>query len=124
MGFIEHADAFSPNGTYGKWIREHAALAEIGEVIFLHGGIDPSLAHLKLDTINAHVRDEIKAFDDSKKYLVDKNVILPFFTLQEMTACSAGGDHGGTQVASATRSAGAGQDGAVPGIWRLAQRAG
>ena len=86
IGFVEHADAFSTNGTYGKWIREHSALAEIGEVIFLHGGIDPSLAHLKLDTINAHVRDEIKAFDDSKKYLVDKNVILPFFTLQEMTA--------------------------------------
>lgn len=86
LGFVEHADAFSPKGTYGKWIREHAALAEIGEVIFLHGGIDPSLAHLKLDTINAHVRDEIKAYDDSKKYLVEKNVILPFFTLQEMTA--------------------------------------
>lgn len=86
LGFVEHADAFSPDGVYGKWIREHAALAEIGEVIFLHGGIDPSLAHLKLDTINAHVRDEIKAFDDSKKYLVDKNVILPFFTLQEMNA--------------------------------------
>jgi predicted MPP superfamily phosphohydrolase len=85
QGFIEHADAFSPNGTYGSWIRQHAALAEIDEVIFLHGGIDPSLAHLKIDTINGHVRDEIKAFDDAKKYLVDKNVILPFFNLQEMT---------------------------------------
>jgi hypothetical protein len=85
QGFIEHADAFSPTGNYGSWIRQHAALAEIDEVIFLHGGIDPSLAHLKIDTINGHVRDEIKAFDDAKKYLVDKNVILPFFTLQEMT---------------------------------------
>ena len=86
VGFVEHADAFSPNGTYGKWVRGHAALAEIGEVVFLHGGIDPSLAHLKLDTINGHIRDEIKAFDEAKQYLLDKNVILPFFTLQEMTA--------------------------------------
>jgi hypothetical protein len=86
LGFIEHAEAFGPKGTYGKWVREHAALAEIGEVIFLHGGIDPSLAHLKLDTINGHIRDEIKAFDDAKQYLLDKNVILPFFTLQEITA--------------------------------------
>ena len=30
LGFVEHADAFSPSGTYGKWVREHAALAEIG----------------------------------------------------------------------------------------------
>ena len=32
-------------------------------VIFLHGGIAPRLAHLKLDTINSHILDEIKAFD-------------------------------------------------------------
>jgi len=41
---------------------------------------------LKLDTINGHFRDEIKAFDEAKQYLLEKNVILPFFTLQEMTA--------------------------------------
>ena len=86
VGFVEHAEAFGPKGMYGKWVREHAALAEIGQVIFLHGGIDPSLAHLKLDTINGHVRDEIKAFDEAKQYMVDKNIILPFFTLQETTA--------------------------------------
>ena len=86
LGFIEHADAFSPKGIYGKWLREHAALAEIDDVVFLHGGIDPSLAHLKLDTINAHIRDEIKSFDEAKQFLLERNIILPFFTLQEITA--------------------------------------
>ncbi len=86
LGFVEHADAFGPRGTYGKWVRGHAALAEIDDTVFLHGGIDPSLAHLKLDTINGHIRDEIKAFDEAKQYLLEKNVILPFFTLQEMTS--------------------------------------
>ena len=86
VGFVEHAEAFGPKGTYGQWVRGHAALAEIGQVIFLHGGIDPSLAHLKLDTINGHVRDEIKAFDEARQYMLDKNIILPFFTLQETTA--------------------------------------
>jgi hypothetical protein len=86
VGFIEQRDAFSPNGSYGKWLREHSAVAKIGDVIFLHGGIHPNLAHLKLDTINAHIRDEIKAFDSGKQELVDQNVILPFFTLQEISA--------------------------------------
>jgi Calcineurin-like phosphoesterase len=86
LGFVEHAEAFGPKGIYGKWVRGHVALAEINDVVFLHGGIDPSLAHLKLDTINGHVRDEIKSFDEAKQFLVDKNVILPFFTLQEITA--------------------------------------
>jgi hypothetical protein len=85
-GFIEQREAFSPNGSYGKWLREHSAVAKIGEVIFLHGGIHPNLAHLKLDTINSHIRDEIKAFDSAKQGLVEQKVILPFFTLQEITA--------------------------------------
>jgi hypothetical protein len=86
LGFVEQREAFSPQGSYGKWIREHAALAQIGSVIFLHGGIHPNLAELKLDAINAHIRDEIKAFDTVKQELQDQMVILPFFTLQEMTA--------------------------------------
>jgi len=86
QGFVEQREAFSPNGIYGKWLREHSAVAQIGGVIFLHGGIHPSLAHLKLETINSHIRDEIKAFDAAKQYLQSEKVILPFFTLQEMTA--------------------------------------
>jgi hypothetical protein len=86
VGFVEQRESFSPNGYYGKWLREHSAVAKIGEVIFLHGGIHPNLAHLKLDTINSHIRDEIKAFDSAKQDLLDQNVILPFFTLQEISA--------------------------------------
>src|SRR5437660_5113327 len=86
LGFVEQREAFGPNGSYGKWLREHSAVAKIGEVIFLHGGIHPNLANLKLDTINSHIRDEIKAFDSAKQGLVDQKVILPFFTLQEITA--------------------------------------
>jgi hypothetical protein len=85
-GFIEHREAFSANGSYGKWLRQHSAVAKIGDVIFLHGGIHPNVAHLELDTINAHIRDEIKAFDSAKQDLLDQNVILPFFTLQEISA--------------------------------------
>ena len=86
VGFIEQREAFSPKGSYGKWLREHSAVAKIGDAIFLHGGIHPNVAHLKLDTINAHIRDEIKAFDSGKQDLIDQNVILPFFTLQEISA--------------------------------------
>ncbi len=88
LGFIEQRDAFSPNGVYGKWVRQRFALAKIGGVIFLHGGISPALVSmkLKLDDINAHIHSEMKEFDDRKKYLVSEKVILPFFTLQEMVA--------------------------------------
>jgi Calcineurin-like phosphoesterase len=85
-GFIEQREAFGPNGVYGKWLREHSAVAKVGDVIYLHGGLSPTVASLKLDTINSHVRDEIKEFDADKQYMVDEKVILPFFTLQEVNA--------------------------------------
>src|SRR6202162_5709338 len=86
LGFVEQREALGPNGSYGKWLREHSAVAKIGDEIFLHGGIHPNLAHLKLDTINSHIRDEIKAFDSAKQDLLEQKVILPFFSLQEISA--------------------------------------
>ncbi len=86
IGFIEHQQAFSPSGSYGKWVREHSAIGKVGDVIFLHGGLHPDLTDLTLDTINSRIRDEIKAFDTAKQYLQDETIILPFFTLQEITA--------------------------------------
>ena len=85
-GFLEHREAFSPKGNYGKWLRQRSALAKIGGVIFLHGGISPSLIPLKLDDVNARIRSEIQQYDDIRQYLTDENILLPFFTLQETTA--------------------------------------
>jgi hypothetical protein len=83
-GFIEQREAFGPKGEYGEWLRGHAAVAEIDGIVFLHGGIHPDLAKTKLDAMNNRIHDEIKAFDASKQYLQNENLILPFFTLQEI----------------------------------------
>jgi len=86
LGYVEQREAYSPNGTYGRWLREHPALADIDGVIFLHGGISPDVAKMKLDKINAQIHDEIKTFDATKKYLEDEKIILPFFNIQEITS--------------------------------------
>jgi hypothetical protein len=85
LGYVEQREAFSPKGQYGKWLRGHSALADVGGTVFLHGGIHPDLVKMKLDAVNNRVRDEIKAFDAVKQYLQDEKVILPFFNLQEIT---------------------------------------
>jgi Calcineurin-like phosphoesterase len=85
-GFIEQRDAFSPNGIYGKWLRQRPALAEIGGVIFLHGGINPDLPSLTIAQMNERIHSEIHQYDEARKYLADQNVLLPFFTLQEAIA--------------------------------------
>jgi hypothetical protein len=83
-GFIEQREALGPKGEYGKWLRGHATVAEIDGIIFLHGGISPELAKTKIDAMNNRMHDEIKAFDSSKEYLQDENLILSFFNLQEI----------------------------------------
>ena len=85
-GFIEQRQAFSPDGKYGKWLRERPAVAELGHIIFLHGGIDPGLASMSLEDMDRHVHQELGAFDRTKDLLAAQRLILPFFTLQEVTA--------------------------------------
>ena len=77
---------------------------------------------MKLDTVNSHVRDEIKAFDAVKQYLLDEKVILPFFNLQEITTVVQAEIIGRAQVASAGQRRRPGQDFGVPEIRRMAQR--
>ncbi len=86
VGFIEHREAFGPTGSYGKWLRGHFAVAEINGTIFLHGGISPSMASMKLNAINSGIRDEINVFDSCRQYLLEQRLILPFFNLEEIAA--------------------------------------
>lgn len=83
-GFIEYREAFSPDGSYGRWIRHHGTAVEIGGVLFVHGGISPRVDSLSLEQINTQIRAEIDEFDKTKQQLVAKKVILPFFTLPEI----------------------------------------
>jgi hypothetical protein len=86
LGFLEHRDAFSPKGIYGKWLRQRSAVVKIGTIIFLHGGINPDLTSLPPDQINDRIRGELNQYDEIRQSLADDNVLLPFFTLQEAVA--------------------------------------
>ena len=86
LGFVEQREAFSPTGKYGKWLRSHSTVARIDAIVFLHGGLDPTVAALGINAINSRIHDEINVFDSTRKYLQEQQLILPFFTMQEMTA--------------------------------------
>ncbi len=79
-GFVERTQAFSAEGRYGKWIRQHPVIVKIDGVVFLHGGLTPEVAALGCDAINEKVHREIT--DD-----IDK-------TLQDPLATLAAGENG------------------------------
>ena len=84
LGFVEYMDAFGPDGSYGQWLRSKPVVAEVGGTIFLHGGLHPDSDESSVDGVNDRARDELKRFDDHRQHLIDRGVILPFSTYQEI----------------------------------------
>ena len=64
LGWVEHLQAFGPEGVYGQWVRQHQVIIRINDVIFLHGGISPKYAATTIREFNDRVRAE---FADFKK---------------------------------------------------------
>ena len=85
-GFFEYMDALGPDGTYGRWLRAKPIVARVGDSILLHGGLHPTKAPTDLKEINERARRELETYDRYREQLVERGIILPFFTFQETTA--------------------------------------
>ncbi len=88
LGFFEHREAMGPAGKYGRWLRARPGVARVGETIFAHGGISPEIASAPLEAIEQRMRDEVRAWDALVQFLSEQKIILPFFTINEMTAAA------------------------------------
>ena len=88
LGFVEYLEAIGPEGRYGRWLRSKPVVVRVGDAIFMHGGIDPDLAPPPLEDINEQAKSEIQTFDDFHRHLVDRKMILPFFTFEESLAAA------------------------------------
>ncbi|MGA2262085.1 MAG: metallophosphoesterase [Acidobacteriota bacterium] len=82
-GFFEYRDAFGPNGKYGRWLRKHHAIVQIGEGLFVHGGLNPELKFRNITDLDDQVRAELPAFDSIWRTLSDDKIIWPYMTLAE-----------------------------------------
>jgi hypothetical protein len=56
LGWVEHRQAWAPNGRYGRWIARHDAVIRINDTLFLHGGLGPSFAAAPRVGMNDGVR--------------------------------------------------------------------
>lgn len=85
-GYVEYRDALGPRGKYGAWLRTKPIVTAYGGSIFMHAGIAPDRAPVKIEELNERVRDEVARLDRFVKRLVDAKLALPSFTLQEVLA--------------------------------------
>jgi hypothetical protein len=59
LGWVEHRQAFGPEGRYGRWLRRRDAIARVGGLVFVHGGLSPSMARVTILEINERIRREL-----------------------------------------------------------------
>jgi hypothetical protein len=83
-GCIEYRDAFAPNGTYGRWLRDKDIAAIVDGTLFMHAGLNPSRpVPASIREVNDRVRAEVRRLDAFRKRLVDKRLATAAFDLQE-----------------------------------------
>ena len=82
--FFEYMEALGPDGTYGRWLLSKPVVAHVGDSILLHGGLHPK-SSAELSELNENARSEIETHYGYREQLVERGVILPFFTFQETT---------------------------------------
>jgi len=85
-GYLEYRASLEPNGIYGKWLRQHPAVIVVDGTALMHAGIDPDNAPDKIEAINKQVKNDLATFDEARKVLVNRKVILPWFSLSEVVA--------------------------------------
>lgn len=56
LGWVEHMAAWSPSGTYGRWVTTHNAIIRIDDALYLHAGIGPDYIHYDIGAMNDAVR--------------------------------------------------------------------
>jgi hypothetical protein len=83
-GHVERMSALSPEGDYGRWLRTLPTAVRIGNVLFMHAGLNPEYADLELDEINERVSGEIQRYDETRRMMADEGLITRHADLVEI----------------------------------------
>lgn len=102
-GCLEYREAMSPSGLYGRWLREKAIAAQIGDTLFMHAGLNPSRPPPRsISEVNERVRTEVRRLDAYRQRLTKRRLALATFTLQQIVDVSASElRHAATALAAA-----------------------
>lgn len=61
LGYLEMRLAFDAGTDYGDWVRTRLAAVKVNGVLFLHGGVSPTVAALGCEGLNDAVRADLDA---------------------------------------------------------------
>jgi hypothetical protein len=62
LGWVEHRQAWNPDGEYGKWVLQNKVAVRINDVVFVHGGISGFYCQNSLEWMTENVRQNLRNF--------------------------------------------------------------
>ena len=86
LGSFEYRDAVGPSGKYGRWLRRRPVIVQIGDGLFVHGGLHPALPFDSVAALDARVRAELEGFDELWQALSRAKVVWRYMTLRDALA--------------------------------------
>lgn len=76
-GFFALRRAFRPDGHYGKWLLSKPVIVVVNGTAFVHGGLPPVVAQLRLDGVNGALKDALVEYVEALQVLTNAEVLLP-----------------------------------------------
>jgi hypothetical protein len=86
---VEYMEALGPDGDYGRWLRSKPIAVVIDETIFVHGGLSVDTDASSVADLVTRGQDELARFDRYRQHLIDRGVVLPFSTFDEIFSAVA-----------------------------------
>lgn len=71
LGKVEHQEAWSPQGMFGRWTLANPAIVKLGDTLFVHGGLSAEMAPLGIEEINGRVRSALRAQDERPDAIIN-----------------------------------------------------
>ena len=84
LGYFERMDAFGPDGHYGIWLRQLPTAVRLGNLLFMHAGLNPEFADMTPDEMSEMVWGELRRFDKVKRLMVQEGLITRYADLVEI----------------------------------------
>ena len=71
LGWVEHRNAWMPDGEYGQWLLENPVAVMVNGSIFLHGGISASYCHMSLREMTDQAHQELRHFNPQAPGMIE-----------------------------------------------------
>lgn len=71
LGWVEHRQAWSLNGEYGKWVKDNHVAIQVNDTIFLHGGISQKYCKFTLQSLTEQAIVAMENYDPAVTTILD-----------------------------------------------------